>query len=173
VNDVLIVGAGPAGLAAAVYAASEGLDALVLESNVPGGQAGSSSRIENYLGFPAGVSGLGLAGRAYAQSSEIRRPGDGRQRGQGLACGGQRYTVEMEGGRRASARTVIIATGASYRKPALDNLSAFEGSGVYYGATRMEAQLSISDEVIVVGGGNSAGQPRFRRGVCPRCVQYR
>ena len=158
VNDVLIVGAGPAGLAAAVYAASEGLDALVLESNVPGGQAGSSSRIENYLGFPTGISGQDLAGRAYAQAVKFGAQvmvANGVTR---LACGGQRYTVETEGGRRASARAVIIATGATYRKPALDNLSAFEGAGVYYGATQMEAQLCIGDEVIVVGGGNSAGQ---------------
>jgi thioredoxin reductase (NADPH) len=158
VNDVLIVGAGPAGLAAAVYAASEGLDALVLESNVPGGQAGSSSRIENYLGFPAGISGLDLTGRAYAQAVKFGAQvivANGVTR---LSCGGQRYTVEMEGDRRASARTVIIASGAAYRKPALDKLSAFEGAGVYYGATPMEAQLCIGDEVIVVGGGNSAGQ---------------
>jgi len=158
VNDVLIVGAGPSGLAAAVYAASEGLDALVLESNVPGGQAGSSSRIENYLGFPTGISGLELTGRAYAQAVKFGAQvivANGVSR---LTCGGQRYTVETEDGRHASARTVIIATGATYRKPAIDNLVPFEGAGVYYGATPMEAQLCIDDEVVVVGGGNSAGQ---------------
>jgi thioredoxin reductase (NADPH) len=159
IHDVVIVGAGPAGLAAAVYAASEGLDALVLESNVPGGQAGSSSRIENYLGFPTGISGLDLTGRAYAQAVKFGAQvmvANGVTR---LACGGQqRYTVDMDGARQAVARTVIIATGAMYRKPALANLSTFEGAGVYYGATPMEAQLCIADHVVVVGGGNSAGQ---------------
>jgi thioredoxin reductase (NADPH) len=156
--DLVIVGAGPAGLAAAVYGASEGLDVLVLESNVPGGQAGSSSRIENYLGFPTGISGLELTGRAYAQALKFGAHVIVAKGAVRLACGGQRYSVEIDGGPRVAARAVIIATGAEYRKPALENLSTFEGAGVYYGATPMEAQLCVGEDVVVVGGGNSAGQ---------------
>ena len=158
VSDVVIVGAGPAGLAAAVYAASEGLDVLVLESNVPGGQAGSSSRIENYLGFPTGISGLDLTGRAYAQALKFGARVTVAKGATRLSCDGQRYTVGIDDGPPIPARAVIIATGAEYRKPALDNLSTFEGAGVYYGATPMEAQLCVGEEVVVVGGGNSAGQ---------------
>ena len=158
VTDLLIVGAGPAGLAAAVYGASEGLDVLVLESNVPGGQAGSSSRIENYLGFPTGISGLDLTGRAYAQALKFGAHVVVAKGATRLACDGQRYTVDIDEGSRVRARAVIIATGAEYRKPALDNVSTFEGAGVYYGATAMESQLCVGEEVIVVGGGNSAGQ---------------
>ena len=157
-NDLLIVGAGPAGLAAAVYGASEGLEVLVLESDVPGGQAGSSSRIENYLGFPTGISGLDLTGRAYAQVLKFGAQVMVAKGATSLACDGQRYTVQMADGGHASARTIIIASGAAYRRPELENLSSFEGAGVYYGATPMEAQLCIGDEVVVVGGGNSAGQ---------------
>jgi thioredoxin reductase (NADPH) len=158
VTDLVVVGAGPAGLAAAVYGASEGLDVIVLESNVPGGQAGSSSRIENYLGFPTGISGLELTGRAYTQAVKFGAHVIVAKGATRLGCDGQRYTVEIEGGRRIRARAVIIATGAEYRKPPIGNLSAFEGVGVYYGATPMEAQLCGGDEVVVVGGGNSAGQ---------------
>jgi thioredoxin reductase (NADPH) len=158
VSDLLIVGAGPAGLAAAVYGASEGLDVLVLESDVPGGQAGSSSRIENYLGFPTGISGLDLTGRAYAQTLKFGAQVMVAKGATSLACDGQRYTVQMADGAHASARTIIIASGAAYRRPELENLSSFEGAGVYYGATPMEAQLCAGDEVVVVGGGNSAGQ---------------
>lgn len=158
VRDLLIVGAGPAGLAAAVYGASEGLDVLVLESNVPGGQAGSSSRIENYLGFPTGISGLDLTGRAYAQAMKFGAHVLVAKGATRLACDGQRYTVETDGGLRVQARTVIIATGAEYRKPELANLATFEGAGVYYGATPMEAQLCAGEDVVVVGGGNAAGQ---------------
>lgn len=158
VSDLVIVGGGPAGLAAAVYGASEGLDVLVLESNVPGGQAGSSSRIENYLGFPTGISGLDLTGRAYAQALKFGAHLVVAKPATGLTCDGHRYTVEIDAKTRVSARAVIIATGAEYRKPDLENLSAFEGSGVYYGATPMEAQLCVGEEVVVVGGGNSAGQ---------------
>ena len=158
VTDVVIVGAGPAGLAAAVYAASEGLDVLVLESNVPGGQAGSSSRIENYLGFPTGISGLDLTGRAYTQALKFGAHVMVAKGGTRLACNGQHYAVEIDGGTRIESRAVIIATGAEYRKPDLANLSAFEGAGVYYGATPMEAQLCAGEEVAIVGGGNSAGQ---------------
>jgi thioredoxin reductase (NADPH) len=158
VSDLVIVGAGPAGLAAAVYGASEGLDVLVLEANLPGGQAGSSSRIENYLGFPTGISGLELTGRAHAQALKFGAHVAVAAGASRLACDGQRYIVEMDNGHRIPARAIIIATGAEYRKPAIDNLSAFEGAGVYYGATPMEAQLSVGSDVVVVGGANSAGQ---------------
>jgi thioredoxin reductase (NADPH) len=162
VSDLVIVGAGPAGLAAAVYGASEGLDVLVLESNVPGGQAGSSSRIENYLGFPTGISGLDLTGRAYAQALKFGARIMVAKGATRLGCDGQRYTVDIEAGPQIRARAVIVATGAEYRKPALPNLSTFEGTGVYYGATPMEAQLCAGEDVVIVGGGNSAGQAGSR-----------
>ena len=158
VRDVVIVGAGPAGLAAAVYAASEGLDVLVIETNAPGGQAGSSSKIENYLGFPTGISGQALAARAYTQAQKFGAHVIIAQSATALACDRKPYAIETGMGRRVPARTVIVATGAEYRKPSLENLTRFEGAGVYYGATFMEAQLSTGEEVIVVGGGNSAGQ---------------
>jgi thioredoxin reductase (NADPH) len=158
VCDVVIIGAGPAGLAAAVYGASEGLDVLVLESNVPGGQAGSSSRIENYLGFPTGISGLDLTGRAYNQALKFGARIMVARGVTRLSCAGRQYAVDIDEGPPIPARAVVIATGAEYRKPALDSLSAFEGAGVYYGATPMEAQLCVGEEVAVVGGGNSAGQ---------------
>ncbi len=158
VVDLVIVGAGPAGLAAAVYGASEGLDVLVLESSSPGGQAGSSSRIENYLGFPTGISGLDLTGRAYAQALKFGARIMVTTGATRLACDGQRYTVDIGDGPPIRARAVIIASGAEYRKPALERLSAFEGAGVYYGATPMEARLCVGQDVAVVGGGNSAGQ---------------
>jgi thioredoxin reductase (NADPH) len=158
VSDLLIVGGGPAGLAAAVYGASEGLDVLVLESNMPGGQAGSSSRIENYLGFPTGISGLELTGRAYAQAMKFGAQILVAKGATRLGCDGQRYTVAVDDGPLIHARAVIIASGAEYRKPALHNLSTFEGAGIYYGATPMEAQLCVGEDVVVVGGGNSAGQ---------------
>jgi len=157
VRDLVIVGAGPAGLAAAVYGASEGLDVLLLETFSPGGQAGSSSRIENYLGFPTGISGNELAGRAYTQAQKF-----GAQMllttGTNLSCDRRPYVIELEDGTRIPARTVVIATGAKYRKLPLDNLTRFEGAGVYYGATFIEAQLCKGEDVIVIGGGNSAGQ---------------
>src|SRR5262245_28182826 len=158
VSDLVVVGGGPAGLAAAVYGASEGLEVLVLESNLPGGQAGSSSRIENYLGFPTGISGLDLTGRAYAQALKFGAHLLVAKGATRLACDGQRYTIEIDGGQQVSARAVIIATGAEYGKLDLANGSAIDGSGIYYGATPMEAQLCVGDEVVVVGGGNSAGQ---------------
>jgi thioredoxin reductase (NADPH) len=158
-RDVVIVGAGPAGLAAAVYAASEGLDALVIEATSPGGQAASSSRIENYIGFPTGISGQELAGRAYAQAQKFGATVMIAKGAAALACERMPYGVTLDDGATITARTVIIATGARYRKPALTNLGQFEGAGVYYSATFMEeAQLGDSDEVIVVGGANSAGQ---------------
>jgi len=158
IRDVVIVGAGPAGLAAAVYAASEGLDVLVLETNAPGGQAGSSSKIENYLGFPTGISGQDLAGRAYTQAQKFGAQLVIAKGAKRLACDRKPYTIEIDDSLRAPARTIIIATGVAYRRPSLENLSQFEGVGVYYGATFMEAQLCRGEEVIVVGGGNSAGQ---------------
>ena len=158
IHDVVIVGAGPAGLAAAVYGASEGLNVLVLETNAPGGQAGSSSKIENYLGFPTGISGQALAGRAYTQAQKFGAHIMIAQRARGLACERTPYGVELDDSLMVLARTVIIATGAAYRKPAIDNLSRFENMGVYYGATFMEAQLCRGEEIVVVGGGNSAGQ---------------
>jgi thioredoxin reductase (NADPH) len=157
VRDLVVIGAGPSGLAGAVYGASEGLDVLVLETSSPGGQAGSSSKIENYLGFPTGISGQELAARAYHQAQKF-----GAEiliaKGTRLVCDSKPYIVEVENGARIPARTVVIATGAEYRRPPLKNLSQFEGAGVYYGATFVEAQLCIGEEVIVVGGGNSAGQ---------------
>jgi len=158
IRDVVIVGAGPAGLAAAVYAASEGLDVLVLETNAPGGQAGSSSKIENYLGFPTGISGQALAGRAYTQARKFGAQviiATGAKR---LVCDRKPYAIEMDDNMRVLARTIIIATGAEYRVPTIENLSEFKGVGVYYGATFMEAQLCRGEEVVVMGGGNSAGQ---------------
>jgi thioredoxin reductase (NADPH) len=158
VRDVLVVGAGPSGLAAAVYAASEGLDVLVVESRSPGGQAGSSSRIENYLGFPMGVSGQELAGRAITQAQKFGAQILIAQAAAELTCDRRPYGVRLDQGPHLRARTVIIATGVEYRRLALENLSRFEGAGVYYSATFMEAQLCSGDEVIIVGGGNSAGQ---------------
>jgi thioredoxin reductase (NADPH) len=158
VRDMVIVGAGPSGLAAAVYGASEGLDVLALESHAPGGQAGSSSKIENYLGFPTGISGQELAGRAYTQAQKFGAQlliAKGATR---LTCSRKPYAIEMEGGPKISAQTVVIASGAAYRKLGLENISRLEGAGIYYGATAMEAGLCRNEEVIVVGGGNSAGQ---------------
>src|SRR5205809_3408181 len=157
VRDLLIVGAGPAGLAAAVYGASEGLGVLIVESSAPGGQAGASSRIENYLGFPTGVTGLDLASRATSQAQKFGAQlmiGSARR----LGCDRTPYALDIGDGQRLPARAVIIATGAEYRRLPIENLSQFEGAGVYYAATFMEAQLCAGDEVIVVGGGNSAGQ---------------
>ena len=158
VRDVIVVGAGPAGLAAAVYAASEGLDVLILEANAPGGQAGSSSKIENYLGFPTGITGQALAGRAYSQAQKFGAHMLIANSAKRLVCDRKPYAIEIDDGVRVPARAIVIATGAEYRKLPLHNLAQFEGTGVYYGATFMEAQLCEDEEVIVVGGGNSAGQ---------------
>jgi len=158
VCDLVIVGAGPAGLAAAVYGASEGLDVLVLEANAPGGQAGTSSRIENYLGFPNGITGQDLALRAYTQASKFGARMLIARSATRLRCERKPYTIEMDDGSQLQARSIIIATGAQYRKIDLVNLSQFEGAGVYYGATFIEAQLCRGEEIVVVGGGNSAGQ---------------
>src|SRR5438445_502153 len=158
VRDVIVVGAGPAGLAAAVYGASEGLDVLVVESNSPGGQAGASSKIENYLGFPTGISGKELAGNAYAQAQKFGAQILIAKEAQGLACDRRPYALKFNDGEKVPAKTVVIATGAQYRRLSLENLSRFEGAGVYYGATHLESQLCSGEEVVVVGGGNSAGQ---------------
>jgi len=157
-RDVVVVGAGPAGLAAAVYAASEGLGVLVVESNAPGGQAGSSSRIENYLGFPSGITGQTLADSAYAQAEKFGAEVIIASGATQLTCSRKPYAVSVGNGSQVPARVVIIATGAQYRRLPLENLSRFEGAGIYYGATFVEAQLCGGEEVIVVGGGNAAGQ---------------
>ncbi|HEU5403303.1 MAG TPA: FAD-dependent oxidoreductase, partial [Terriglobales bacterium] len=157
-QDLIIVGAGPAGLAAAVYAASEGLDVLLIETEAPGGQAGSSSKIENYLGFPTGVSGQELASRAMHQAQKFGAKMMVAHSIVKLDCDRNPYGVLLDDGRLLSARSIVIATGAQYKKPNLQNLRHFEGQGVYYGATYMESQLCVGEDVIVVGGGNSAGQ---------------
>ncbi len=158
VHDLVVVGAGPSGLAAAVYAASEGLDVLVLESSAPGGQAGSSSRIENYLGFPTGISGQDLAGRALLQAEKFGANLAVARVAVGLACADRRLRVTCADGGTVQGHAVVVATGAAYRKLTVPELGRFEGAGVYYGATRVEAQLCDGEEVVVVGGGNSAGQ---------------
>jgi thioredoxin reductase (NADPH) len=158
VRDLVIVGAGPSGLAAAVYGASEGLDVLVIEAESPGGQAGSSSRIENYLGFPMGISGQELAGRAAAQAQKFGAKVLIANNVTRLNCDRRPYELSVDCGQVIRARTVVIASGAQYNKPNIDNLTKFEGQGVYYGATYIEAQLCGKDEAIVVGGANSAGQ---------------
>jgi thioredoxin reductase (NADPH) len=158
VRDLVIVGAGPAGLAAAVYGASEGLEVLVVESKAPGGQAGSSSWIENYLGFPSGISGQELAGRAYTQAQKFGAQVLIAKGATELSCQRKPYAIAIDQDAHIQARAVIIATGVQYRRLSIDNLERFEGAGVYYGATFVEAQLCGGEDVIVVGGGNSAGQ---------------
>jgi thioredoxin reductase (NADPH) len=157
-RDLIIVGAGPSGLAAAVYAASEGLDVLVIETGAPGGQAGSSSKIENYLGFPTGLSGQELAARAIAQTEKFGAKMMVAHGVERLDCARSPYKVVLDNGTKLAARAIVIATGAQYNKPRIANLALFEGRGVYYGATFMESQLCEHEDVIVVGGGNSAGQ---------------
>jgi thioredoxin reductase (NADPH) len=167
IRDVVVVGAGPAGLAAAVYAASEGLDVLVLETGTPGGQAGSSSKIENYLGFPTGISGLALASRALIQAqkfgAEIRTAYSALR----LKCDQRPYAIEFADQQLVRSRTIVIATGAEYRQLSLEKASRFVGTGLYYAATATEARRCGGQEVIVVGGGNSAGQAAvFLAGNC-------
>jgi len=169
VRDVLVIGAGPAGLAAAVYAASEGLDVLVLETTAPGGQAGSSSKIENYLGFPTGITGRALAGRALAQAQKFGADVAIANSAVRLRCDRRPYEIELSNGHTVRGRAVIIATGAEYRQLALAELARFVGVGVYYAATYVESQLCTNEEVIVVGGGNSAGQAAvYLAGSCRR-----
>ncbi len=157
-RDVVIVGAGPAGLGAAVYAASEGLDTLVIESMAPGGQAGSSSRIENYLGFPTGITGQELATRAYTQAQKFGAQLLIARSAASIACARKPYSLQLDDGAAVPARAIIVATGAKYRKLQLPELPRYEGMGVYYGATFVEAQVCRDEEVVVVGGANSAGQ---------------
>ncbi len=158
VYDVAIVGAGPAGLAAAVYAASEGLTTIVLDERAMGGQAGASARIENYLGFPTGISGQALAGRAFNQAlkfgAEIAVP----LKVERLDCGAERVSLDLAGDRRLQARALVIASGAHYRRPDIPDLATFEGAGISYWASPIEARLCAGEEVALVGGGNSAGQ---------------
>jgi thioredoxin reductase (NADPH) len=167
VHDLVVVGAGPAGLAAAVYAASEGLDVLVTEASSPGGQAGTSSRIENYLGFPTGISGQALAGRALVQAQKFGAKVNVAAVAKRLDCERRPYSIELTDGRVVHASTVIIATGAKYRELSLENLSRFIGAGIYYAATHLEAKLCEGEEIAIVGGGNSAGQAAvFLAGGC-------
>jgi thioredoxin reductase (NADPH) len=158
VRDLAIVGAGPAGLAAAVYAASEGLDTVVIEADLPGGQAGGSSKIENYLGFPTGVSGLELTRRGVVQAEKFGAQMMVGQRVVEFECDQRPYQLALENGDILQARSIIIAAGAQYKTPKVENLKKFEGNGIYYAATFMESQLCGGDEVVVIGGGNSAGQ---------------
>jgi thioredoxin reductase (NADPH) len=158
VRDLIIVGAGPAGLAAAVYGASEGLDVLMVESAAPGGQAASSSKIENYLGFPTGLSGDELATRALTQAQKFGAKLMVAHSVVQLECEKSPYRLVLENGKPLEARSVVIASGAQYNNPENLNLERFVGQGVYYGATFMEAQLCESENLIVLGGGNSAGQ---------------
>ncbi|RFP16407.1 MULTISPECIES: FAD-dependent oxidoreductase [unclassified Duganella] len=156
--DLVVVGAGPAGLAAAVYAASEGLSVAVLDSKAPGGQAGSSSKIENYFGFPTGVSGQALAGRGLSQARKFGAEVAVPVRVSSVNCEGPDFEIAIDSGERLRARSIVVATGARYRKPDLPGLERFEGRGVYYSASFMEATFCANEEVVIVGGGNSAGQ---------------
>ena len=156
--DVIVVGAGPAGLATSVYAGSEGLSVLALEQRAYGGQAAASARIENYLGFPTGISGGALAGRAYVQAQkfgvEVAIPATAAR----LVCDAYPLRVQLTDGTCVQGRTVVLSCGARYRRPSLANIKQFEGRGIYYWASRIEANLCRTEEVILVGGGNSAGQ---------------
>jgi thioredoxin reductase (NADPH) len=158
VRDVVVIGAGPAGLAVAVYGASEGLKVLVLECEAPGGQAGSSSKIENYLGFPIGISGNELAERAFVQAAKFGAEvsvGHCAGRLERSPCS---YNIAVDGATAVTTRAIVIACGARYRKPQLPELPRFENAGVYFAATPVEAQLCRGEEVVIIGGGNSAGQ---------------
>ncbi|MEM8696460.1 MAG: FAD-dependent oxidoreductase [Pseudomonadota bacterium] len=158
VYDVAVVGAGPAGLASATYAASEGLDTVVIEQEAPGGQAGTSSKIENYLGFPTGISGQALAGRAWIQAQKFGARFAISRAIVDLDCDDRPYALQLECGQQIKSRSVIIASGARYRQLNLDNYDRYEGQGIHYAATAIESRLCQDREVIVVGGGNSAGQ---------------
>ena len=158
IRDIIVIGAGPAGLAAAVYAASEGLNVLVLETNAPGGQAGSSSRIENYLGFPTGISGQALAGRALVQAQKFGAEVAIANSAMRLRCEPKPFEIELSGDHLVRGRAIIVASGVEYRKLALSNIDSYLGVGVYYAATYIEAQLCKDEDIVIVGGGNSAGQ---------------
>jgi thioredoxin reductase (NADPH) len=160
--DVAVVGAGPAGLATAVYAASEGLRVIVVECRSFGGQAGASARIENYLGFPTGISGQGLAGRAFVQAQKFGAEMLIPAQAASLDCSNSErdgeMTLKLTDGRKLRSRTVVIASGARYRRPAVPRLAEFEGRGIWYWASALEAKLCSGEEVAIIGGGNSAGQ---------------
>ncbi|MDE2451009.1 MAG: FAD-dependent oxidoreductase [Gammaproteobacteria bacterium] len=167
VHDLIIIGAGPAGLAAAVYAASEGLDVRVVDTFAPGGQAGTSSRIENYLGFPTGISGAALAGRAFSQAQKFGAQLSVAWQAVRLHCDDWPYAIEISNGRLLRGRAIVIASGARYRTLEVANVSRFLGSGIYYAATHLEARLCEGEDVAIVGGGNSAGQAAvFLAGSC-------
>ena len=170
IRDVAIVGAGPSGLAAAVYGASEGLDVVIVEMNSPGGQAGSSSKIENYLGFPTGISGQELADRAYTQAQKFGAQIIVAKAATHLTCNRKPYVIEFDDGSHVTARAVIVASGAEYRRLSVDEQLRFEGAGVYYGATFVEAQMCQGQDLIVVGGANSAGQAAVFLGSTARRV---
>ena len=157
VYDVAVIGAGPAGLAAAVYAASEGLNTIVIKALAPGGQAGTSSKIENYLGFPTGISGQALAGRAQVQAQKFGAHLAIARVATALDCSSRPFALTLDHGHAVRARAVVVATGARYRKLDLPGYDRYEGQGIQYAATAMEAQLCFDQEVVVVGGGNSAG----------------
>ncbi|MGO7188307.1 FAD-dependent oxidoreductase [Rhizobium brockwellii] len=158
IYDVVVVGAGPAGLAAAVYSASEGLDTIVVEAFGPGGQAGTSSKIENYLGFPMGVSGQGLASRAQVQAQRFGARLVVARAAKRLECTSHPFKVELDDGQVISARSVVVASGARYRRLNVPGIELFEGQGVHYAATALEGRLCAGSDAVVVGGGNSAGQ---------------
>jgi thioredoxin reductase (NADPH) len=156
--DLVIVGAGPAGVAAAVYAGAEGLKALVIEDTAIGGQAGTSSRIENYMGFPTGISGADLTFRGQIQAMKFGTCFAMPRRVEGVAPQGEKFRIRLDDGEEVCARAVLVATGVQYRRLPIERLDEFEGAGVYYAATEMEARFCAETEVVVVGGGNSAGQ---------------
>jgi thioredoxin reductase (NADPH) len=167
--DAIVVGGGPAGLAAAVYGASEGLDLAVLEAAAPGGQAGATSRIENYLGFPEGISGTELTTRATIQARKFGALLASPSRVDRLTATGEQFSVLLTDGTALSARTVVAATGAIYRRLPLANWQRLEGAGIYYQATELEAPLCAGSPVVVIGGGNSAGQAAlYLARLCPR-----
>ncbi|MGH6798760.1 MAG: FAD-dependent oxidoreductase, partial [Roseiarcus sp.] len=158
VHEVIVVGGGPSGLAAAVYAASEGLDTLLIEGEAPGGQAGASSKIENYLGFPTGISRQALASRAQIQAQKFGARLAISREAASLDCSTSPFVLRLAGGAVARTQTLVIASGARYRKLDVENYDRFEGQGIHYAATAMEAKICGGEEVVVVGGGNSAGQ---------------
>lgn len=158
VYDVLVVGAGPSGLAASVYAASEGLSVVTIDGNAPGGQAGKSSKIENYLGFPTGISGNELANKAYVQAQKFGCTLSIPQKAEKVEYHGDYFSLCVSNGRNINAKTIIAATGADYRRLPLENIERYEGSGVFYSATAMNATACKNEHAGVVGGGNSAGQ---------------
>jgi thioredoxin reductase (NADPH) len=156
--DLVVIGGGPAGLAAAVYGASEGLETLVVEGSALGGQAGTSRRIENYLGFPAGITGAELTSRAVVQARKFQARTATPYRALSLEPGGERHLVRLEEGHEIAARNVLLATGAEYRRLPVEGLSDYEGVSVFYAAGPPEARLCGAARVGVIGGGNSAGQ---------------